>query len=269
MARRSAMSLILSVCMVPGLWAQAPREPGSAAGGTETAPAAESGSRTYTVPAGTRILLSLKHEISTRVAKPGDAVYLISDFPVVEDGAVVIPAGMYVKGTIDSVERPGKVKGRAQLQLHLTSMIFPNGVEIAIPGSLDNVAGSTGAKVKNAEGTVEQAGTVGRDAQTITGTTAEGAGIGGLVGLGAGHAGMAAGIGAGAGAAAGVLTTLFTRGNDIVFPQGTTLEMVLARPLVVRQEQLSGMPGYTGMTMPAPGFPGAQQLPMASPRPNN
>jgi type IV secretion system protein VirB10 len=252
MARCSAICLILSVCMVPGLWAQAPGAEGSAAGGSAVAPAAESQWKTYTVPAGTRILLSLKHEISTRVAMPGDAVYLVSEFPVVEDGAVVIPAGMYVKGTIDRVQRPGKVKGRAQLQMHLTSMIFPNGVEIAIPGPLDNVPGSTGAKVKNAEGTVEQSGSVGHDVQTISGTTAEGAGVGGLVGLGTGSVGMAAGIGAGAGAAAGVLTTLFTRGNDIVFPQGTTLEMVLARPVVVRQEQLAGMPGYTGMTMSAP-----------------
>jgi hypothetical protein len=28
--------------------------------------------------------------------------------------------------------------------------------------------------------------------------------------------------------------------------------MVLARPVVVRQDQLAGMPGYTGMTMSAP-----------------
>jgi type IV secretion system protein VirB10 len=268
MARRFAMSLILPVCVAAGLWAQTPGEAGSAAGGAAIVLTAANGSKTYTVPAGTRILLSLKHEISTRVAKPGDAVYLVSDFPVVEDGAVVIPAGMYVKGTIDSIQRPGKVKGRAQLQMHLTSIIFPNGAEIAIPGSLDNVPGSSGAKVKNAEGTVEQAGSVGRDVQTISGTTAEGAGVGGMVGLGTGNVGMAAGIGAGAGAAAGVLTTLFTRGNDIVFPQGTTLEMVLVRPLVVRQEQLAGMPGYTGMSMPAPASAGAQQLPMASPRPN-
>lgn len=269
MARRSAISFILSVCIVPGLWAQAPGTARSAAGGTVTAPAAESGLKTYTVPAGTRILLSLKHEISTRVAKPGDVVYLTSDFPVVEDGAVVIPAGMYVKGTIDSVRRPGKVKGRAQLQMHLTSMIFPNGVEIAIPGPLDNVPGSTGAKVKNDEGTVEQAGTVGRDVQTVSGTTAEGAGVGGLVGLGTGNVGMTAGIGAGAGAAVGVLTTLFTRGNDIVFPQGTTLEMVLARPVVVQQEQLAGMPGYTGMIMLPQASAGSLQPPLAKPQPNN
>lgn len=258
MVRRSAICFVLSLCMVPGLWAQAPVTSASSTGGAAATPAAVSESKTYTVPAGTRILLSLKHEISTRVAMPGDAVYLVSDFPVVEDGAVVIPAGMYVRGVIDRVQRPGKVKGRAQLQMHLTSMIFPNGVEIAIPGPVDNVAGSTGAKVKNSEGTVEQAGSVGHDVQTISGTTVEGAGVGSLVGLGTGNVGMAAGVGAGAGAAAGVLTTLFTRGNDIVFPQGTTLEMVLARPVVVRQEQLTGMPGYTGMTTPA-----------ARPQPNN
>lgn len=249
MARRYAICNILLLCVVPGLWAQAPIASGSSASGAATLPAAGSELKSYTVPAGTRILLSLKHEISTRVAKPGDAAYLVSDFPVVEEGVVVIPAGMYVKGTIDRVQRPGKVKGRALLQMHLTSMIFPNGVEIAIPGPIDSIPGSTGAKVKNAEGTVEQAGTVGHDAQTITGTTVEGAGVGSLVGLGTGNVGMGAGIGAGAGAAAGILTTLFTRGNDIVFAQGTTLEMVLARPVVVRQEQLAGMPSYTGMTM--------------------
>ncbi|MGA3346064.1 MAG: hypothetical protein ABSC76_14470 [Terracidiphilus sp.] len=251
MVYRLAMCFVLLVALVSELHAQAPAAVGSATGGSATAPAVENGMKTYTVPAGTRILLSLKHEISTRVAMPGDSVYLVSDFPVVEDGAVVIPAGMYVKGTVDSVQRPGKVKGRAKLQMHLTSMIFPNGVEIAIPGSVDKVPGSTGADVKNSEGTVEQTGTKARDAQTIAATTGEGAGVGGLVGYGAGHVGMGAGIGAGAGAAAGVITTLFTRGNDIVFPPGTTLEMELTRPLVVQQAQLMGMPGYTGMAMPA------------------
>ncbi|MDR3750840.1 MAG: hypothetical protein P4K94_05070 [Terracidiphilus sp.] len=258
MTHRSVLCFVLSIGMVSGLKAQA--------GAT---PVANGGLKTYTVPAGTRLLLSLKHEISTRVARPGDQVYLVSDFPVVEDGAVVIPAGMYAKGTIDSVQRPGKVKGRAQLQMHLTSMIFPNGVEIAIPGSLDNVPGSTGANVKNAEGTVEQAGTKGRDAQRVASNTGEGAALGGLVGMGTGSVGQGAGIGAGTGAAIGVLTTLFTRGNDVVFPQGTTLEMVLSRPLVVRQEQLAGMPAYTGIATSAPAPAGSQQSPAVTPKPNN
>jgi type IV secretion system protein VirB10 len=200
-------------------------------------------------------LLSLKSEVSTRVAVPGDPVYLVSDFPVVEDGAVVLPAGMYVKGVIDSVQRPGKVKGRAQLQMHFVTMIFPNGVEVEIPGSLDKAPASGGAKVTNDEGTVKEDGTKGRDTQRIATNTLEGAGVGGLVGSGAGNAGMGSGIGAGAGAAMGVLTTLFTRGNDIVFPQGATLEMVLSRPLILQQAQLAGMAAYTGMAVPVPAAP--------------
>jgi len=62
---------------------------------------------------------------------------------------------------------------------------------------------------------------------------------------GTGHVGLGSGIGGGAGAAVGILATMMTRGNDVVFPAGTTLEMVLARPLNVQQDQLSGMPGST------------------------
>jgi len=93
--------------------------------------------------------------------------------------------------------------------------------------------------------------------------------VGGLVGMGTGSMGKGIGIGAGAGAAVGVLTTLFTRGNDIVFPQGTTLEMVLSRPLVVQQEQLAGMPAYTGIATSAPVGAGSQQSPAATPKPNH
>jgi type IV secretion system protein VirB10 len=231
-----------------------------------TAPSAtETDSKSFTVPSGAKILLSLKNEISTRAAMPGDSVYLVSDFPVVENGAVVLPAGMYVKGYIDRVQRPGKVKGRAQLQMHFGSIIFPNGVEIALPGSLDKVPGSSGAQVKNSEGTVEQGSSAGHDAKQIAGTTLEGAGVGSMAGLGAGNTGMGTGIGASAGAAIGVLTTLLTRGNDIVFPPGTTVEMVLNRPLVIQQAQLAGMPSYTGIPTPV----GSQQSPVVTRMPHN
>jgi type IV secretion system protein VirB10 len=149
--------------------------------------------------------------------------------------------------------------------MHFGSIIFPNGVEIALPGSLDKVPGSSGAKVENAEGTVKQGGSTGRDVRTIASNTGEGAGVGSLVGLGSGTVGLGAGIGAGAGATVGILTTLLTRGNDVVFPPGMTLEMVLSRPLVVQQAQLAGMPGYTGMTTPAE----FQQSPAAIPKPHD
>jgi hypothetical protein len=258
--RHSAIPSLLVAGLISCASAQTTSAAGSSADSITTAPALGNGLKSYTVPSGTKILLSLKNEISTRAAKPGDFVYLVSDFPVVENGVVVLPAGMYVKGYIDRVQRPGKVKGRAELQMHFGSMILPNGVEIALPGSLDKVPGSSGAQVKNAEGTVVQGSSAGRDAKTVAGTTLEGAGVGGLVGWGAGNAGMGTGIGASAGAAVGILTTLLTRGDDIVFSKGTTVEMVLSRPIEIQQAQLAGMPSYTGIAGPA----GSQQSPVVT-----
>jgi len=266
MVRRSSIAfmivLILLVGVTPCALAQTPFAAGAAVGAPATSPVLESGPNTYTVPAGTRIPLSLKDEISTRSAMPGDPVYLMSDFPVVANGVVVLPAGMYVKGIIDSVQRPGKVKGRAQLQMHFASIILPNGVEVPLPGTLDELPGAGGAKVKNGEGTVEQAASKGKDTQRIASNTLEGAGVGGLVGVGTGNVAVGAGVGAGAGAAVGVLTTLFTRGNDIVIQRGTSMEMKLSRPLVLQQTQLAGMPAYTGVTVPSPAV--AQPSPAAA-----
>jgi len=259
MVLRSTVGLVILVGMIPCAPAQTPVATGPVV--SATAPASEAGVKTYTVPAGTRILLSLKNEISTRLAAPGDPVYLVSDFPVVEEGAVVLPAGLYVKGVVDSVQRAGKVKGRAQLQMHFVSIIFPNGLEVPLPGSLDKIPAAGGAKVKNSEGTVEQDASKGKDAQRITSNTLEGAGVGGLVGYGTGSVAMGSGIGAGAGAAVGILTTLFTRGNDVVIPQGTSLEMVVSRPIVLQQNQLSGMPASSGITVQATV---TQQLPAAA-----
>jgi hypothetical protein len=150
--------------------------------------------------------------------------------------------------------------------MHFTSMILPNGVEVPIPGSLDKLPGSSKAKVKNAEGTVEQAGGKRQDTQRIASDTLEGATVGGLVGYGTGNVGMGAGIGAGAGAAVGVLTTLLTRGNDVVIQQGTTMAMVLSRPLVLQQTQLANIPASTGMTVPTSAA--TQPVPAVTPKPN-
>jgi len=202
---------------------------------------AEATSPTYTVPAGTKVLLSLKSAINTKTAQQGDGVYLVSSFPVVGGSRIMIPVGVYVQGIVDRVQRPGRVKGRAQLDLHFTTMIFPNGQVVEVPGVLNSLPGSDGPKVKDSEGTVEQAGNKGRDAGNVLKGAAIGA-EGGVIG-GAATGDLAKGIGYGslAGAAAGTIYTLFTRGNDIVIPTGTSVEMVLQRPLVLEQSQLAGI----------------------------
>ena len=113
--------------------------------------------KTYTVPAGTKVLLQLRSSINTRSAKPGDGVYLASTFPVVVGNKVMIPAGVYVQGVVDRVARAGHVKGKAQLDMHFTSIIFPNGSVVEIPGIVDSVPGARHQDVKDdGEGTIEQ-----------------------------------------------------------------------------------------------------------------
>jgi hypothetical protein len=221
-------------------------------------PAAAPKPTNYTVPAGTKVLLALKSGINTRTARPGDGVYLVSTFPVVVDRRMLIPSGVYVQGVVDRVKRPGRVKGRAQIDMHFTTMIFPNGQVVAIPGVVNSLPGSDGAQVKDSEGTVEQAGNKGRDVGNVLKGGAIGA-EGGVIG-GAATGNLVKGIGYGslAGAAAGAIYTLFTRGNEITIASGTSVEMVMLRPLALEPAQLAGI-GDT------PGQP--QLVPAAQPQP--
>ena len=262
-----AVGLLAGTAASHGL-AQTTNTPGAAASVTPPAavapapaPATQSEPTppTYTVPAGTKVLLSLKSAINTKTAQQGDGVYLVSAFPVVGSSQIMIPVGVYVQGMVDRVQRPGRVKGRAQLDLHFTTMIFPNGQVIEVPGVLNSLPGSDGPKVKDSEGTVEQAGNKGRDVGNVLKGAAIGA-EGGVIG-GAATGDLAKGIGYGslAGAAAGTIYTLFTRGNDIVIPSGTSVEMVLQRPLILQRSQLAGNDDKSGQ---AQLVPGAQQQPM-------
>ena len=252
MTHRSMIGFLVLAGILPSALAQAPSPSGTVAGSSKALPIAQDEIKTYTIPPGTRILPSLRNEISTRSAMPGDPVYLDTLFPVVHNGVVVFPAGMCVRVVIERVQRPGKVRGRGQLQMRIASMIFPNGAEIALSGSLDSAPTPGGAKVVNAEGAVEQGGNKGQDTRRIAVNTMEGVGVGSLIGDGTGHLGAGTGIGAGVGAAVGVLTTFFTHGDDVVFQPGMTLEMALSRPVVVQQSQLGGCPHTRGSSCPRP-----------------
>ncbi len=212
---------------------------------------------TITVPAGTKVLLALRSGINTRSAQPGDGVYLASTFPVTVGTRVAIPAGIYVQGIVDRVQRAGRVKGRAAVSLHFTTMIFPNGSVVEVPGALNSLPGATDARVKDGEGNVEQAGSKGKDAGTIARGAETGAGVGSIGGAIGGSPLAGAGYGAIAGGLTGLVATLFTRGNDVNLQQGETVEMVLQRPLTLTAANLSdgsgpAMQPFTQRPMPKP-----------------
>lgn len=187
----------------------------------------------YNVPSGTKIPLTLTQGITTKSAKEGDPVYAQTAFPVTQNNRIVIPAGTYVQGVVRRVVRPGRVKGRAELQMSFTSMIFPNGYTVLLPATVDGVPGSQTMSTKGPEGTIQGDSSKAKDAATIARTAAAGAGIGAIAGEGKG-----AGIGAASGGALGLATVLLTRGPEIQLDPGASIEMVLERELSLQGAML-------------------------------
>ncbi len=222
--------LLLCTCTVA--LAQS-RAVSSAAQGAEKAKNTD----TITIPAGAQIPLRLTQPISTKTAREGDPVYASTSFPFVINNQIVVPAGTYVQGRISSVKRGGHMHGRAEVLMHFTSLIYPNGYTVMLPGSVDNVPGAGTNSVKDKEGTVQSDSGAGHTAGTAATTAATGAAIGGLSGNGWKGAGIGAGIGAAAGTAIGMLT----RGRDVTLESGTAVNMIIQRPIGVDASRISGM----------------------------
>jgi len=208
---------------------------------------------TYTVPAGTKVLLQLNSAINSKSAKPGDGVYLTSIFPVVVGNRVMIPSGVYVQGVIDNVIRGGRIKGKAQLDMHFTSIIFPNGSVVEIPGMVNSLPGASHQNVKDdGEGTIEQDGGKGRNAgEAAKIALPTGAGVGTIAGAEAGHPIEGGLAGLGAGLATVGLVSLFTRNADVEIPSGTQVEMLLQQPLKLQESNVSGSAASNVTLVPA------------------
>jgi len=180
------------------------------------------------IPAGTKVPLALKHAISTKQTRAGDAVYAETTFPVVLNDRVLIPAGTYVQGRISHIQQAGRIKGRAEVLMHFTTLIYPSGYTVMLPGSLENAPGVDKTKVKGEEGTIRADSRTAEKVGTVAGTAASGTVIGAATGGGKGAL-----IGAGVGGAVGSAIALLTRGNDVKMDAGTTLEMVIQRDVPV------------------------------------
>jgi hypothetical protein len=95
---------------------------------------------TLTLPVGTRVMLAMTRAVWSKTAKPGDAIYAATAFPVAGDNGMAIPPGTYAEGRIDTLAKPGWFSPRAALQLHFTKMIFANGYTVEFFGASEAVA---------------------------------------------------------------------------------------------------------------------------------
>lgn len=233
------MRSILTMLLLSGMaWGQAdvgskpantaPSKP--AAGSIAERPAPDAHS--VVIPAGTKVPLSLAQAISTKNAREGDPVYAQTTFPFVLNERILIPAGTYIQGKISHVERAGRSKKRAELLIHFTSMIYPSGYTVMLPGYIENTPGADDKSVKDKEGTIQQDKDTGKRVEDA----AKGAAVGGTVGS---VGGLAAGglngarYGGLAGIAGGVAWALLKHGPEVKLDVGTSIEMEIQRDVSI------------------------------------
>ncbi len=191
------------------------------------------------LPANTRIPLILINSISSKHAREGDKVYLESVYPVVVQGRILVPVGTYVSGSVTSLKRTGRVKGRGELYLRFEQMILPNGVIRSLVGRVGALDGRSPEDFDREEGKITASGDKAGDAGDVAQTTAAGASIGAIAGAAGGNVTRGLGLGAAAGAAAGLARVFLTRGPEAVLERGTQLDMTLDRDIYFSEQEVA------------------------------
>ncbi|MGC1385115.1 MAG: hypothetical protein WA823_15155, partial [Candidatus Acidiferrales bacterium] len=99
-------------------------QPSSAANAPQPAPApvAPPPPPPVTIPAGTQLTISLGDTIDTKVANTGDKFSATLAAPITVGGALILPTGTRVSGTVVQSQSAGKVKGNAVLALSLDTL---------------------------------------------------------------------------------------------------------------------------------------------------
>jgi type IV secretion system protein VirB10 len=184
------------------------------------------------IPGGSKIPLTLKQAISTKNAREGDAVYAETAFPFVMNDRILIPAGTYIQGKISRVQKPGRSIKRAELLVHFTSMIYPSGYTVMLPGSVENTPGADNKGVKDSEGTIQADKDTGKRIEDAAKGGAVGGTVGSIGGLAAGGLNGAR-YGGLAGLAGGVAWALLKHGPDVKLEVGTSIEMEIQRDVPV------------------------------------
>jgi hypothetical protein len=182
---------------------------GSSARGRSEAPEAQP----VVVPAGTSLTVRLGEAVGSKISSPGQSFSATLSSPIEVGGAVVVPAGAAVQGTVTDAKPLGKFKGGASLSLALNS--------ITVNGRAHSIETSSVMRAEKGKGK--------RTAVVTGGGAALGALIGGLAGGGKGAA-----IGALAGGGAGATGSALTGNKDIVLPAESALTFKLRSPLEVR-----------------------------------
>jgi hypothetical protein len=176
-------------------------------------PGGQQAGLTVTVPAGAVLRIRINRGLDSQHIQPGTTFDGTVLTDVVADGAVAIPRGATVQGSVVDARKAGVFKGEGELSLQINSL------------TLGGMVYPVATNVWERNGRDKTAGTVN--------STAGGAVLGALIGAVAGG-GEGAAIGAGVGGAAGLGASAGSPRGQIIIPPETVLTFTTSAPASVK-----------------------------------
>jgi len=165
-----------------------------------------------TVSTGALLRMRINETLTSASAKPGDPFDGIIVNDVVAGGAVAIPRGAMVHGTVVSAKKSGVLAGRGELALQLT--------QVALAGRIYPLVSDVWGR-----------NTGDKSVETVN-KTAGGGAIGALFGAAA-AGGKGAAIGAGVGAALGLGSAAASGNGQVYVPSEGLLTFHLEQPVTI------------------------------------
>jgi hypothetical protein len=180
------------------------------------------------IPANTEIIVEMQNGLSTKDARKGDSFQARVVAPSEIEGAIV-------EGRVSDLQKPGRIKRRAEMQLSFDRILLAQNrwsnmnamVVEAFPGG-DKMP-KNNVKTVDSEGTVQGKSSLKNDAIIVGSAAGTGGTIGAIAG---GPVGFA--VGAAVGGAFGLGGVLVARGKDIRLNEGQRLRIRTAYETQIR-----------------------------------
>lgn len=170
--------------------------------------------KTYTLPSGSTLRVQTTSTLSTKTVQQGAPFSGSLAEPVEVDGKVIAARGANVTGRVLTADDGGRVKGKAYLEIAVSSIELINGETVAVETAPFGQEAKSGTK---------------KDAAKVGIASGVGAAIGAIAGGGKGAA-----IGAGVGAGAGTGAVLATKGEAAIIPAESVINFRTQSPISVK-----------------------------------
>lgn len=181
-----------------------------------------------TVPAGQSVPAVVTTPLSSETLTLGQNVTIALGSDFYYNNNLIAPAGSSVTGTVLEVSKAKRGSMNGKLTLRFTQIVTPYGIQIPISAVIrtdDNSGTLIGGTKMDVTKDYAKDLTVGAGAGAVSGLV-----FGALAG---GDVGKGAALGTAVGAGGGLVKSLWDKGNDVVIPANSRIDLVLTQPITV------------------------------------